>query len=157
MQFRKAEVGETAAIAAMWHKGWHEGHAAHVPGDLVATRTIEEFRTRTAGYIAQTTVLEVDGQIAGFHMLDGDELYQFYVATDFRGSGVAAALMRHVEDALGGRQAWLACAVGNARAAAFYEKCGWRQAATEEYLVETADGPKAVSCWRYVKDLPPAA
>ncbi|MGC1503138.1 MAG: GNAT family N-acetyltransferase [Sulfitobacter sp.] len=153
MRFRKAEVGETAFIAAMWHKGWHEGHAAHVPADLVVMRTADEFEARTAAHITQTTVLEVDGQIAGFHMLDHDELYQFYVAKAFRGTGVASTLMRHVEEALQGRLAWLACAVGNERAARFYEKSGWERAKTELYTVETAGGPMAVSCWRFEKDL----
>jgi GNAT superfamily N-acetyltransferase len=155
MQFRTAKIGETEAIAQMWHKGWHEGHAAHVPADLVAMRTLAEFETRTASHLAQTTVLKVEGQIAGFHMLEGDELYQFYVAAGFRGTGVASTLMRHAEAALAGRVAWLACAVGNARAARFYEKCGWQQAATFDYHVETASGPMTVSCWRYEKHLPP--
>ncbi|MGJ8557362.1 MAG: GNAT family N-acetyltransferase, partial [Sulfitobacter geojensis] len=79
MQFRAAEDGDTVALAHMWHKGWHEGHAAHVPAALVALRTVAEFEARTASHLAQTTVMEVDGQIAGFHMLEGDEIYQFYV------------------------------------------------------------------------------
>lgn len=156
MQFRKAEIGEAAFIAAMWHRGWHEGHAAHVAADLVAMRTAEEFKMRTAARIGQTTVLEVEGQIAGFHMLDGDELYQFYVSKGFRGTGVASTLMHHAEGALAGRLAWLACAVGNDRAARFYEKSGWIQAAIEDYSVETANGPKAVPCRRYEKNLLPA-
>ncbi|MFY0646822.1 GNAT family N-acetyltransferase [Sulfitobacter geojensis] len=155
MQFRAAEDGDTVALAHMWHKGWHEGHAAHVPAALVALRTVAEFEGRTASHLAQTTVMELDGQIAGFHMLEGDEIYQFYVGAGFRGTGAAKTLMRHAEAALAGRLAWLACAVGNARAARFYEKSGWQQAATFDYHVETASGPMTVSCWRYEKYLPP--
>lgn len=155
MQFRSAQIEDTLAVAAMWHAGWHAGHAAHVPKALVVTRTLEEFETRTAGRISHTTLLEVGGQIAGFHMLEGDELYQFYVDAGFRGTGVASTLMAHAEEGLDGRVAWLACAVGNDRAARFYEKSGWSRAATQEYFVETAGGPMGVACWRYEKNLMP--
>jgi RimJ/RimL family protein N-acetyltransferase len=52
--------------------------------------------------------------------------------------------------------AWLACAVGNERAARFYEKCGWRRAATvpdEPY----DSGGIVFEVWRYEKTLPARA
>jgi ribosomal protein S18 acetylase RimI-like enzyme len=49
--------------------------------------------------------------------------------------------------------AWLACAIGNDRAARFYEKSGWRLASTEVNLAETSSGPFPVEVWRYEKRL----
>jgi hypothetical protein len=37
--------------------------------------------------------------------------------------------------------AWLACATGNARAARFYEKCGWCLTRTMVSSLDTVDGP----------------
>jgi ribosomal protein S18 acetylase RimI-like enzyme len=91
-------------------------------------------------------------------MLKGDELYQFYVAAEARGSGVAAELMDDAERQLaagGVSTAWLACAIGNERAARFYEKRGWRRVATMTYEAETSEGPFPIDNWRYEKDLAP--
>lgn len=153
MQFRAATTEDCEALAQMWHQGWHQGHAAHVPAKLVATRKRAEFDARVRAHLAETTVAEIDGQLAGFYMIKGDELYQFYVGADFHGSGAAGTLMAQAEQALAGQKAWLACAVGNMRAARFYEKCGWRQLGTFIYEVETAKGPMEVDEWRYQKDL----
>ena len=77
-----------------------------------------------------------------------------------RGSGVAAALIDDAEARLaasGVDKAWLACAIGNQRAARFYEKCGWRRAASVVYPAETADGHIMLEVWRYEKTLAPRA
>ncbi|KIN61965.1 Acetyltransferase, GNAT family protein [Sulfitobacter noctilucicola] len=153
MEFRKAQDQDAEGIAALWHSGWHSGHAAHVPAKLVATRTADEFLERTRAHLERTVVSEVSGQLAGFYMLKEDELYQFYIDAGFRGTGAALEQMRHVEEAMRGRIAWLACAVGNLRAATFYEKCGWVRQGTFVYAVETSAGPMDVDEWRYQKDL----
>jgi GNAT superfamily N-acetyltransferase len=72
-----------------------------------------------------------------------------------RGSGVAAALVADAEARLvaGGVEiAWLACAIGNERAARFYEQCGWLRAGTATYEPEGSNGP-ALEVWRYEKRL----
>jgi GNAT superfamily N-acetyltransferase len=153
MLIERAETTEVNAIAALWHRGWHQGHADVVPAALVAVRTPEEFRMRVEKRLPQTFVARQDGALAGFYMLDGDELYQFYVDAAFQGQGVAARLMVSAEAALAGRLAWLACSLGNTRAARFYEKAGWQRAAQEVYPVETASGPQSVTIWRFEKDL----
>jgi GNAT superfamily N-acetyltransferase len=87
-------------------------------------------------------------------MFKCDELYQFYVASEARGTGVAAALMADAEAQLAARgieTAWLACAVGNARAARFYEKSGWNLARTMISHLDTVDGPFDLEIWRYEK------
>ena len=91
-------------------------------------------------------------------MLKGDELYQLFVVADSRGTGVAATLMDDAERQLASRgvsTAWLACAIGNDRAARFYEKCGWVRVATITYQAETSEGPFAIENWRYEKRLIP--
>jgi GNAT superfamily N-acetyltransferase len=87
-------------------------------------------------------------------MLKGDELYQFYVAREARGSGVAAVLLADAEARLAERgvtTAWLACAIGNNRAARFYERCGWARARTQVNRLETPDGLFEFEVWRYEK------
>ncbi len=49
--------------------------------------------------------------------------------------------------------AWLACAVGNTRAARFYEKSGWRNAGTFVMMTDTSNGPFPVDQWRFEKRL----
>ena len=49
--------------------------------------------------------------------------------------------------------AWLACAIGNERAARFYEKSGWRRVGTMINDCETATGTFPLNVWRYEKSL----
>lgn len=153
MEIEKATTADVTEVARLWHEGWHQAHAAIVPAALVASRDPAEFKARTSARVDQTHVARSDGTLAGFYILEEDELYQFYVAGAFQGQGVAAALMASAERALAGRQAWLACSVGNDRAARFYEKAGWVRGSEQIYAVETANGPLDVTVWRYEKDL----
>jgi ribosomal protein S18 acetylase RimI-like enzyme len=89
-------------------------------------------------------------------MVNGDELYQLYVSAAARGTGVAAALVADAEvriAATGAATAWLACAIGNDRAARFYEKCGWRRAGVMTSILNTAKGLFPLEVWRYEKPL----
>jgi hypothetical protein len=49
--------------------------------------------------------------------------------------------------------AWLACAIGNDRAARFYKKSGWRRVGILTYQAETSDGTFPLQLWRYEKKL----
>jgi ribosomal protein S18 acetylase RimI-like enzyme len=143
-------------LARIWHDGWRDAHLAIVPEALARVRTLENFRERLAAALADVRVAITDGTIAGFFMLKGDELYQLYVAAEARGSGIAAELIDDAEAALAARgvgTAWLACAIGNDRAARFYEKRGWHRAATVVYQSETSAGSFPVETWRYEKSL----
>jgi ribosomal protein S18 acetylase RimI-like enzyme len=85
-------------------------------------------------------------------MLKNDELYQLYVSSQARGSGVAITLILDAEYRLrerGVHTAWLACAIGNDRAARFYEKRGWRRAGTVTEQLEIPGGTFALEVWRY--------
>ena len=153
---RAADVDEIDHLARLWHEGWNDAHAALAPAGLVRARTLESFRDRLAAALADTFVIGPPGAPDGFFMLKDDELYQFYVARSARGSGVAAALIADAEARLAARDvatAWLACAIGNDRAARFYEKCGWVRARTMTNRLETADGVFEVVVWRYEKEV----
>ncbi|MEH6644673.1 GNAT family N-acetyltransferase [Sulfitobacter sp.] len=153
MQIRVATTDDTSAIAKLWHAQWHSAHGAIVDADLVNSRIPAEFNARTTAHLPQTYVALVDGALAGFFMIEGDELYQFYIANGHQGSGLAQGMMTHAEALLPAPRAWLACSVGNSRAARFYQKCGWQNTGVEELKVETSSGPKPVSIWRFEKDI----
>ena len=38
-QIRPAEPGDVPELAEIWYQGWHEAHAAHIPGKLTAERS----------------------------------------------------------------------------------------------------------------------
>jgi len=151
MSVRAGDVGEIDHLARLWHQGWH---AALAPAGLVRARTLDSFRDRLAAALADTFLIGPPDAPSGFYMLKGDELYQFYVAREARGSGVAAVLLADAEARLAERgvtTAWLACAIGNNRAARFYERCGWARARTQVNRLETPDGLFEFEVWRYEK------
>jgi ribosomal protein S18 acetylase RimI-like enzyme len=153
---RDVKLMEIAQLAGIWFEGWHAAHAQIVPAQLVRMRTLKSFEERLHGAAAHVRVAEVAGAPVGFYLLKGSELYQLYVASNARGSGVAATLMADAEAALdkkGVQIAWLACAIGNDRAARFYEKCGWLRIRTVTDDVEVSDGTFALEVWRYEKSL----
>ena len=150
-EIRSAREADIGRLAAIWHDGWRDGHLAIVPAALAGARTLDSFRERLAAAIDHVRVACRHDALVGFAMFKGDELYQFYVAAAARGSGVAATLMDDAEAQLAARgvtTAWLACAVGNDRAARFYEKRGWRRVETVTYQSETSTGPFPVDTWR---------
>ncbi|MEQ6201634.1 GNAT family N-acetyltransferase [Sulfitobacter sp. HNIBRBA2951] len=153
MQIRKAVPDDVSAVAQIWHLGWHLAHAGLVDADLVALRTPAEFLERSRMHLAKTSVIEVASSVAGFCMVDGNEVYQFYVSPDYHGCGVAAALMKGAEAAVAGPVAWLGCAQGNERAAAFYRKAGWVNVRSCAAQVETLSGPRSVQEWIFEKAL----
>ncbi|HEY1906628.1 MAG TPA: GNAT family N-acetyltransferase, partial [Myxococcaceae bacterium] len=144
-------TGDVEAIAALWHRGWIDGHLGHVPEALLAHRRPVDFLQRLPPRIPTTTVAIAGEKIVGFVTVHDDELEQVYVDASARGSGVAAMLLRHGETVVAARypRAWLAVAVGNARARRFYERQGWWDAAALDYPAETAGGAVSVACRRY--------
>jgi GNAT superfamily N-acetyltransferase len=155
---RRARAGDAEEVAQIWHLGWRDAHDGHVPGELAALRTGPSFRERAAARLRDTTVATVDGEVAGFVMVVGDEVEQLYVSGSFRGKGIAGVLIHEAERqiAAGGHDAaWLAVVPGNGRARSFYEKAGWRDEGPFDYDAETERGPIAVPCHRYVKAVSP--
>ncbi|HEY6942482.1 GNAT family N-acetyltransferase [Dokdonella sp.] len=155
---RAATRADVAALADLWHEGWQDAHAAILPAELAHWRTRESFRERLAADLAATRVIGLAGAPLGFSITHGDELNQLFVARTARGSGIAATLVADAEAGLatrGVRVAWLACAIGNQRAARFYERCGWRRAGTMVSRLQVPTGPFDLEVWRYEKRLAP--
>ncbi len=153
---REGRSADVQPLAALWHDGWHDAHATIVPAELTRLRTLDSFRERLSRHLGDVCVAELDGAPVGFALLTDDELEQFYVAASARGAGVAQQLMRGVEAELAGRgieRAWLACAIGNDRAARFYRKAGWELVRTEMDPLETSAGPFELEVWRFEKAL----
>jgi GNAT superfamily N-acetyltransferase len=154
MSVRAAEAGEIDHLARLWHEGWNDAHGKLAPAGLVRARTLDSFRERLAAALEDTRVIGPAGAPLGLCMIKDDELYQLFVARQARGTGVAAALIADGEARLAERgfsTAWLACAIGNDRAARFYEKCGWVMARTVVNRMETPAGVFEVAIWRYEK------
>jgi GNAT superfamily N-acetyltransferase len=151
---RAATEQEITPLAAIWHEGWHEAHARIVPSELTRIRTLNSFRERLRAALPAVRVVGPPGKPMGFHIVQGDELYQLFVAAEARGSGVAAALIADAERSLAAARveiAWLACAIGNDRAARFYEKCGWRRIGTMINPLDIPGGALPLEVWRYEK------
>jgi GNAT superfamily N-acetyltransferase len=157
MEVRAAETSEVERLAQTWYDGWCDAHLRIVPAELARVRTLESFRERMRAAINDVRVVGPAGAPLGFHLLKDDELYQLYVSAAARGTGVAAALIADAEARLAERgveTAWLGCAIGNERAARFYEKCGWHRARTMVSDLETTTGTFRLEVWRYEKRLP---
>jgi len=156
IKVRAAEDLDIERLAEIWYHGWLDAHAEILPEALKRVRTLESFTPRLKDLLLNVGVVGPVGAPVGFYMLKNDELYQFYVAAEARGTGVAAALIAHAEERLaesGVETAWLACAIGNDRAARFYEKSGWRRVGTINNHLETSAGSFDIEVWRYEKNL----
>lgn len=156
MEVRAAEETEIDCLAKIWFDGWQDAHSKIVPAELARLRTLESLRDRLRAALPTVRVVGPMGTPLGFCMVKGDELYQLYVSAQARGSGIAAALMADAEarfSATGVKTGWLACAIGNERAARFYEKCGWQRVGTMVNHLETTEGPFLLEVWRYEKSL----
>jgi GNAT superfamily N-acetyltransferase len=158
MDIRPAEETDIAPLAHLWWSGWRDAHLDLVPEALARLRTLESFQDRVRAALSDVRTIGPPGGPVAFHLIKDDELYQFYVSAAARGTGVAAALMADAEAALAARgvkTAWLACAIGNARAARFYEKSGWRMARVENVPTQTSAGLFPLEVWRYEKRVAP--
>lgn len=156
MRVREAHESELDQLGRLWYDSWQDGHAEIVPAELTRARTLESFRERLPGLLPSLRVVGPAGRPLGFCTIRGDELYQLFVSAEARGSGVAVALVADAEARLaenGVQTAWLDCAIGNERAARFYEKCGWRRVGNVVRSLETPDGVFPLEVWRYEKDL----
>jgi GNAT superfamily N-acetyltransferase len=156
MEIRHAEEAEIDALAKVWYEGWQDAHAAILPDELKRVRTLASFSDRLRTQLADVRAAGAIGAPLGFCIVKDDELYQLFVTAQARGQGIAAALVADAEARIrgyGAMVAWLACAIGNDRAANFYEKCGWHRAGTMVSQLEIPQGKFPLEVWRYEKFL----
>ncbi len=156
MEVRAVDASELDALAKLWFDTWQDAHASVVPAELTRRRRRADFRRRLAEMQHLVRAIGLVGAPLGFSIVKGDELYQIFVAAEARGTGVAVALIEEAETrvaASGAGAIWLTCAIGNERAARFYEKRGWRRAGTITDTLETPEGPFSLEVWRYEKRL----
>lgn len=156
MDVRNARLSEIDALARIWFHGWQEGHAHLLPAELALLRTLQSFQERLAASLERVRVVGPADSPVGFCITKGAQLDQLYVSSEARGSGVAAALIVDAEARLregGVRKSWLACAIGNERAARFYEKRGWMRTGTVVEHLEAGTGTFPLEVWRYEKSL----
>ncbi|MGP1397225.1 MAG: GNAT family N-acetyltransferase [Inquilinaceae bacterium] len=153
---RAATRNDVEPLACMWHEGWTDAHGGLLPEKLVRDRTGESFRARLTQGLSAVRVVGEEGAPLGFHWTRAEELYQLYVDRSMRGAGVAATLIADAETLIamrGAKAAWLACAIGNLRAARFYEKHGWRRTRVDTLGLSTLDGLCPLDVWRYEKTI----
>ncbi|QQA44128.1 GNAT family N-acetyltransferase [Pelagovum pacificum] len=155
---RPATPGELDALAELWFDGWRDAHLDHVPAELTALRTLEDFRARLARMPDTVRVTGPEGAPTGFCAVRDNEIYQLFVAAGARGTGAAAALIADGEAriaAAGHREAMLDVVEQNARARRFYERCGWQVRGRELRTVDTSAGGFEMELVVMVKPLAP--
>lgn len=150
---RAATPADLPGIVRVWSAGWAEAHGGRVPRALELARTPESWEPPARERLSGTWVADVDGEVAGLVVVDGDEVDQLYVDAAHRGSGVAAALLsageRLVREA-GHDRAWLAVLSSNDRARRFYARQGWADEGAFEHRADGGDGRTVgVECHRY--------
>lgn len=153
---RDARPDELEPLARLWYDAWQDAHAGILPAELVRIRTLDNLRGRLADMLGKVRVAEAEDALLGFALVLDDELYQLFVAARARGKGVADALIGDAEARMrraGTATAWLDCAIGNARAARFYEKRGWRHVGEVTSHLPVPGGTFELRVWRYHKDL----
>lgn len=149
---RDAEPSDIAPLAQLWFDGWQDAHADILPLELKQARTLASFHERLAAALADVRTAGPQGRPLGFALIKDDELSQLYVDAAARGTGLATRLIADALRRIGAQghsRAWLACAIGNDRAARFYEKNGWRREGVMTSHLTTPNGVIALDVWRY--------
>jgi ribosomal protein S18 acetylase RimI-like enzyme len=160
MTVRAALGDEIGKLALLWHEGWQDAHAAILPRELAELRTLASFQERLQSNFNDLRVVGAPGEPLGLCIIKDIELYQLYVSRSARGQGVASALLVDAEQRIGAQgseTAWLACAIGNDRAARFYEKHGWVRVGNMINRLKTPRGEFPLKVWRYEKILDPGS
>jgi len=153
---RNAVIADVPQVAGLYYSVWHETHAAFMPEEERARRTLTFFEHRVKELIPTSLVEHRDGSVAAFSSWNGNLLGQLFVARDYRGTRLASELLSATEREMAKwsvGEAELHCVVGNDRARRFYERMGWRHFGE---IFEVVAGPGrevSVPFWRMVKVL----
>jgi ribosomal protein S18 acetylase RimI-like enzyme len=150
MKIRQATVEDAAALAEIAERTFRDTFTEHnTPEDLeayVAGAYSEEKQRREleSGHIVLFGESE-DGQAIAYVQMrrvqspHGDiEIARFYVDKNHHGGGIAQQLMQAAYETareLGAKTVWLGVWERNARAIAFYGKCGFVDVGSQPFLV----------------------
>lgn len=150
MIVRRAVASDAAALAELGARTFSDAFAAHNRAEdmeaYLAKTYREPLQRREIGDPAIVTLVVDDGgvlvafaQLRGSASKYGDvEIARFYVDREQHGRGIAQLLMNAVMDAvreLGASTMWLGVWEHNTRAIRFYEKCGFRDAGSQPFLL----------------------
>ncbi len=152
----RAKTENIEAIAEIWHFGWHLAHDGLVPEYNSNARTLAHFCERILPMLKDTFVMSDGAQILGFYSILNDELNQFYLSKTAIGGGYARQMMLHALAELRKRgfvRVWLACGIGNNRAARFYEKMGWENVGVSTITIHLPSGSEPLEIWRFEKGI----
>ncbi len=159
VRIRRAEPADAPALADFAARMFADTFGPYNrPEDMVA-HLADRFGVRQqAGEIADPKILtflveapmEAGDRLIGYTQIrrvpppdcvtgeEPVELGRFYVDRPWQGRGLAQRLMRVVWEAaqgLNGRTLWLGVWERNPRAIAFYEKCGFRDVGSQDFLL----------------------
>lgn len=118
---REATVADAEAILAV-HREARGAAYAHLGGPEQAAGKATVASWTASIETSRAWVIERDGAIVGFALVEGDLLRELYVLPAAQGSGAGRALL-DVAVAHGARTLWVY--VDNPPARAFYERHGW--------------------------------
>ena len=153
MILRRATVDDAATLAELGRRTFDETFApdndpADIAAFLAATYGETQQRRELENASLVTLLVEADGEAIAFAQLrraaapaeaNAVEIVRFYVDRPWHGRGVAQRLMaeakRIAREELGAAAVWLAVWERNPRAIAFYEKCGFRDAGSQPFLL----------------------
>ncbi|MBA3557734.1 MAG: GNAT family N-acetyltransferase [Gemmatimonadaceae bacterium] len=157
LRFRRAEPADAAALADFAARTFAEtfgpdNRAADMEAHLAAAYGVAQQARELADPESITLVFEGDSGLAAFAQVRRHappssgtveatvELQRFYVDSPWHGRGLAQRLMTSVKESaneLGGGKLWLTVWERNARAIAFYGKCGFYDVGATDFFVGT--------------------
>jgi ribosomal protein S18 acetylase RimI-like enzyme len=157
-EIRPANVADVAALTEFGARTFFESFAADNSAEDMAKHLASAWhpdlqrREILDGSIETRLAQDPNGALAGYAQLRDRhappgiaatrpiELWRFYVDRPWQGRGLARALMEDVFErarARGGRELWLGVWERNARAQAFYRKCGFEKVGAQIFVVGT--------------------
>ena len=155
VEYRNAGTRDAEALAELGRRSFVEtfGHL-YTPEDLaifLANHSVESWAQELADPAFAIRIGEVGGKAVAYAKIGPPklpfeprgkavELRQFYVLSDWHGSGAAGELMRWVLETarrLGGDDLYLSVFVDNPRARAFYAKHGFVEEGRYAFMVGT--------------------
>ena len=172
LRFRVASISDAALLAEIAARTFSDAFGAeNTPEDMslhLARTYGEAIQRRELADRARTYLIaEVDGVTAGYALVregptppcvTGEapiEIERFYVERQWHGRGVAQSLMAACEAEArrrGGRTLWLGVFERNQRARRFYEKMGFVDVGSQQFVLGTdPQADRVLSC-----QLPPA-